>query len=145
MDYQRKQRRIGVLIVILCLLIVVLWRMYSPTALQAYRYHREEAILRHVMQEIHPPPETATVGVQAMRTEGHVVLISIYSSPSNGESVKSHYIQEFARHGYTYQKADGASMTANFCAPGYRASLNRVDPTGPQFYFISINVNSNPC
>ena len=30
MDYQRQQRRIGVLVVILCLLIVVLWRMYRP-------------------------------------------------------------------------------------------------------------------
>jgi hypothetical protein len=144
MDYQRKQRRIGILSVVLCLLLVVAWRLYSPTFLQAYRYHRDEERLKQELQAIHLPPETENVNVKAIHIKSHTFLLSAYHGQSDTESIKAYYMQEFARLGFTYQGENGGRL--RFCTAEYRAEVNLLTiERGGQSYFISLSGNDTPC
>lgn len=144
MDYQRKQRRIGILSMVLSVLLVAAWRMYSPTALQAYRYHRDEVRLKQELQAIHLPSETENVNVKAIHVKGHTYLLSAYHGQSDIESIKAHYMQEFARLGFTYHgEKEG---TLRFCTAEYRADVNvSMVERGEYSYFISLSGDDLSC
>jgi hypothetical protein len=144
MDYQRKQRRIGVLSVVLSLLLVVAWRLYSPTVLQAYKYHRDEARLKQEFQAIHLPPETENVNVQVIHVKSHTFLLSAYHEQSDAESIKTYYMQEFARLGFTYHGEQKGTL--QFCTTEYRVDVNVATlERGEHSYFISLSGNDAPC
>jgi len=148
MEQHGKVRRWDWWIIAVTLLIVCAWWI-APGALRAYQRHREESSLRQVLRAIEPPPKTQALGVQIIPVGRHVGLVAVYSSESDGESIKSHYMEEFARHGFAYQKARDANSTStafNFCAPGYRASLSPMNiDVGQQLYFVSMSRDNTPC
>jgi hypothetical protein len=144
MDYRRKQRRIGVLSVVLSLLLVVAWRLYSPNLLQAYKYRRDEARLRQELQAIQLPPETENVNVQVVHVKSQTFLLSAYHEQSDPESIKSHYMREFARLGFTYHGEKKGAL--QFCTAECRAEVNLATlERGEHNYFISLSRNGLPC
>jgi len=154
MDRQRKQSWIGTLCVVLSLLLAAAWWMYSPTALRAYRYHRDEIRLRQELRTIHLPPKTANFSVKVMHVTGDTELESMHRTDSDIETVNAFYRQEFARLGFTYQGV--MENTSLFCAPRYRASFawmpqsfSALDPktsqSGTRIYLIYLSGNDGKC
>jgi hypothetical protein len=142
MDFQRQQQRIGILCVVLCLLIVVVWRMFSPD-IEKYRTYKREARLKQVMQEILPPSEARVVSIQTFHLGKYPWGLGLYSYDSDFDRVKTHYMQEFGRRSFTYKgerDRPGSPASYQFCAQEYNAILTRMNV---QMY--SIDWKNTPC
>ena len=142
MDYQRQQRRIGVLVVVLCLLIVVLWRMYGPVK-EAYKErheaHKRKAAIEQALKEITPPANTKVTIWVAEGPHG-LVALSTYWTRLDCTDVLSHYSKEFPKHGYTLNHdLDPENPGLSLSAPDYNASLKCV-PSNDPVHAYSLNL-----
>jgi hypothetical protein len=142
MDFQRRQQRIGILTVILCLLVVVVWRMYSPD-MKTYRMGKREAKLKQAMLAVNPPSQAKVISIQTYHLNEHLWGIGLYSYDSDFDKVQDYYVQEFGRHGFTYggeKNRQSSSRAYQFCATEYNAILSR---TNVNMY--SVDWNPTPC
>src|SRR5258708_26728818 len=108
MDPVNKQRRNGILVVAAVLVVVCVWWMVFVPYARRYKADKSEAKLKETIQAIMPLAGARTHSVTTERlTVGrgyNVVLLTargIYSTTSDCASVKNHYKEEFARHGFT--------------------------------------------
>jgi hypothetical protein len=96
------------MIVSAVLVVVCVWWAVFVPQIKQYEIHKREAKLKETLQAIMPPAGTRTGSVTTDHlTVGggyNVVLLTatgVYSTTSDCESVKSHYKEGFARHGFT--------------------------------------------
>ena len=142
MDFQRRQQRIGILTVILCLLVVVVWQMYSPD-IKTYRMGKREATLKQVMQAINPPPKAKVVSIQTFHLDEHLWGIGLYSYDSDFDNIQNYYVQEFGQNGFSYggkKDRQGSSPAYQFCAAEYSAILSRMNVN-----MYSVDWKPTPC
>ena len=136
MDYQRQQRRIGVLVVVLCLLIVVLWRMYGPVKeayMETHEAHKRKAAIEQALKEITPPANTK-ITIWAAEGPHGLVALGTYWTRLDCTDVLSHYSKEFPKHGYTLHQMgdlDPQNPRLSFSAPDYNAWLKCVQSNDP--------------
>jgi hypothetical protein len=149
MDPVRKQRRITIASVIAVFVVVCgFWAVFIFHT-QAYKTYRRETKLKETLQAIKPPSGATVVNISTSNHEGFVFGAGVYSLDSEFDKVKSHYLDEFPRHGFVYKgdRTQESQLSVDFCAPDYDAVL--VNPmkteARPRIYMIMINWKDTSC
>lgn len=107
--------------------------------------------MKQTLRAIKPPPGAKPLLVHTFHHDVYGVVfvdgIAIYSSDLEFDKVKSHYLEEFSRLGFTYQgdTVKGSQVEIHFCAPDYRATLFPASGPGPHIYQIFIERKNGPC
>lgn len=146
MDRARRERRIGILVVILVLLAVVLfWMVYPHNSL--YSSYRRNARLKKALENIHQPAgdDPGTIEITSLPGTNILSARGAYSSKSDCATVEARYKQEFARQGFTYSDTKTESRSLFFTSRDYGASMvcsERYDKMG-SLYVISMWPNSH--
>jgi hypothetical protein len=125
MDPARKQRRNGILTVVGVLMVVcAFWTVLVPRT-ERYKSYKQEANLKKTLRAITLPAGAEVILINSTHDEDVWTAMGMYSADSRVDIVKSHYMQEFARHGFVYKGDDTTeSQTfSKFCAPAYQAIL----------------------
>jgi hypothetical protein len=106
MDPARKQRRNGILIVIAVLVVVgAFWIVFVPHT-KLYRAYKSESKIKERLQTIKPPAAARLVEINTSHVGGWPMATGMYSTESDSDSMKTHYKEEFARHGFTFKTED---------------------------------------
>jgi hypothetical protein len=131
MDRARQERRIGILVVVLVLLVVVLFWMLHPHL--PFSSYGHEARIKSTLESIHPLGDDHLGAIQTVNlSSGDLWVTRTNSTMSLCTALEAHYKEEFARHGFTYTGTREASETAgrllSFSSQDYGASLSCTEP-----------------
>jgi hypothetical protein len=152
MDAASRQRRIGILNVVAALVLVcAFWTLYVPHT-TPYKNYFKNRKLKETLQAIKPPAGAQVDNISTWNPGDTVSATGYYFSNLQPEALKSHYLAEFARHGFVYkrevkyQDSQTSLMSLEFCAPGYGATLNlpKRDMSRP-FYTVVLYPRGAAC
>lgn len=148
MDRAQRERRIGIVVVILVLLAVVFFWMLHPHNSPFSSYVREVR-LKRALGNIHQPAGDAPGSIKIFffpRGPTTMVAAGTYFTKSDCATVETYYKQEFARHGFTYTGTNEVSKTLgrvlSFSSYDYDASLS-CDDKMKSLYAITMWPNAH--
>lgn len=161
MDPAQRERRIGILVVILVLLIVVLFWMLHPHKLPFSTEQREtktppgtegktpsieerKAALKKTLESIRPPAGDQLGKIRYFNgPDGDISGVMVdYSTKANCAALGPHYKKEFAKQGFTYtgkkDDSDENSSTFLFSSRDYIADVGCPASKGPIRQYVII-------
>lgn len=157
MDQARRERRIGILSMVLVLLIVAAFWMLYP---QKWPFRSKERIepgteareaeLKKTLEDIPPPPGDEPGRLETLHFPGtdRLAVTGIYSTRSGCAGLEAHYKKEFARRDFTFtgtqQTSNNIDRALSFSSPNYDARLTCTNTAGSfRQYFIVIWSKAN--
>jgi hypothetical protein len=155
METTHNEHRLGILLVILALLVVVGFRMFSPHRIGLFT-SKHERDLRSRLEGIKPPAGVRLARINVHHDRGDVWEGTVIHMAQLGlGDKKSYYIAEFARNGFVY-RADEARKASvyRFCSPDCGAELipltmRSEEPSGTDglssLYLISMTWKDPKC
>jgi hypothetical protein len=149
MDPVRKQRRITIASLVTVVVVICgFWTVFMSHT-QTYKIYRRETKLKETLQAIKPPSGATVITITTSNHEGFVSGAGVYLFDSEFDKVKSHYLDEFPRHGFIYKgdRKQESQLSVDFCTPDYDAMLISPVKTGvgPRIYTVMINWRDTPC
>src|SRR5262249_18335939 len=104
--------------------------------------------IKEVLQAIQPPDGATVLVLSADHVGDAWSVVGLYSTDLKIETLRTHYMQEFSRHGFVYNGEDNSkeSQSFKFCKAGYFASLSFSKPERhPHMYTIFLNQSDGTC
>ena len=130
------QRRIGLISLTASLALVgIFWSVALPRTEYYKKYQREKKV-KEALRAIAPPAGTdVEIDVLYSRQE-RIILMGTYVTDAHCAAVKTHYREEFTKHGFTYMGEINNSTPPNpsstFSAREYDASLTCNETNTPR-------------
>jgi hypothetical protein len=149
MDPARKKGRRDIAPVGAVLVVVfAFWLVFFPRT-ELYKNYKQKADLERTLRAVRPPDGAAVLGIQTTSIGSASWTMGNYVTSSGFDTVRSHYMQEFPRHGFVYQRQEASKESQDglrFCAPGYKAHLLSTGEQGwVHTYTIVLIRNDRPC
>jgi hypothetical protein len=148
MDAVRKQRHSGALSVVASLALVCAFWLVAPRTKQ-YKAYKDRWELQAGLRAITTPAGTHVIDSRTMYMGDSWIAGRIYSTDSQLDRVKSHYMQEFPRHGFVFKEeatSKESETSLRFCARAYEASLVFGKPADrPLTYAIFLRRRDTAC
>jgi hypothetical protein len=143
----RRQSRTGLWVVIAVLVVVGTFWALRIAQSQRFQTYVREVRLKQRLRAIKPPPGARVENISTFHLESIVVGTGLYSSDLEFDKVKSHYLGEFARHGFVYKgdTVQDSQVQVNFCTPDYHATVSPTLEARSRRYIIFIRWTSDPC
>jgi len=140
MEAAGTERRKGLLAVVASLVVVgIFWTIALPRTEYYKKYQREKKV-KEALREIAPPAGTdVEIDVLYSRRE-RIILMGTYVTDAHCAAVKTHYREEFTKHGFTYMGEINESTPPNpsstFSAPEYDVSLTCNETSTPRRLYM---------
>jgi hypothetical protein len=136
MEAAGTERRIGLLAVVASLVVVgIFWTIALPRTEYYKKYQREKKV-KQALREIVPPAGTDVKIDVLYSRQKRIILMGTYVSDAHCAAVKTHYREEFTKHGFTYMGEINNSTPPNpsstFSAREYDASLTCNETNTPR-------------
>ncbi len=148
MEATLKQRRIGALSIIAALALVCAFWLIAPRT-PLYKNYKQDNKLKDILGGIKPPAAVSGGGITILRPSSGPIAMAFYFTKLESEPVKSHYQNEFARHGFVYKSETTSKdfrTSLTFCTPGYVAILNLPkNDEDPRFYAVILSPDGAAC
>jgi hypothetical protein len=141
---QAKQRRIGISIVAVLIVVVLFWSFVVPRS-SIYQTYKLEAPTKHKMRELRPPTGVETLVVNSGHVGDLVHVTAVYQTDLEFAAIKSHYMKEMPLHGFTFVKEEITPQQTSelFCAASYRVAVvcssQAFPPHFPMTYTVFLN------
>jgi hypothetical protein len=149
MDAARKESRRGIAIVTAVLVVVCVWWLLFLPRTELYKNYKQKADLEKTLRAVRPPDGAAVLGINTTSVGSASWAMGNYVTSSGFDTVRSHYMQEFPRHGFVYQRQEASKESQDglrFCAPGYKAHLLFIGEQGwVHTYTIVLIRKDGPC
>ena len=149
MDLKLKQSRRGIAMFITVLVVVAVWWLVFFPRTELYKNNKQKADLERTLRAVRPPDGAAVLGINTTSVGSASLAMGDYVTSSGFDTVRSHYMQEFPRHGFVYQRQEASKESQDglrFCAPGYKAHLLSTAEKGwVHTYTIVLIRKDGPC